>query len=218
MPETCPAKLCFAVFFLSCLILLNSGLWCEAHKVNMFASAEGNVISGSVYFTTGGNPKNAVIFVQDKDGTLIREITADEQGQFTFTAEARQDYVFVLELADGHRTSFTVKAEELSETLPSSESEAPSETHEQRISAETAQQASPGAAESAPANPNNSQLSAEELEKIVDKAVARQVRPLREQLDHYEAKIRLHDILGGIGYIIGLMGLGYFLRARKKRH
>lgn len=216
MPEKCPAKLCFATFLLSILVLLSSGLWCEAHKVKMFASAEGNVVTGYVYFTTGGKPKNAVVQVQDSAGNLIREITADEQGEFTFTAEARQDYVFVAELADGHRASFTVKADELSDTLPSSEAEISPETQEQQTS-EAAQHVSAETEKTAPASPNSPQISLEELEKIVDKAVAKQIRPLREQLDLYEAKVRLHDILGGIGYIIGLMGLGYFLRARNKK-
>ena len=149
--------------------------------------------------------------------TWIREITADEEGEFTFTAEAQQDYVFVAELADGHRASFTVKAEELSDTLPSSESETSPEPQDQQTS-ETAQQASSETEKISHASPNNQQISVEEFEKIVDKAVAKQIRPLREQLDQYEEKVRMHDILGGIGYIIGLMGLGYFLRARKKNN
>ncbi len=217
MPEKCTTKQSFAVFLLSALILLSSGLWCEAHKVKMFASAEGNVITGYVYYTTGGKPKNATVLVQDHAGNLLAEITADEQGEFTYTTEAQQDYVFVLDLADGHRASFTVKAEELSDVLPSSESKTSSEMQEQPMP-EMAQQASSETEKTSPISPTNPQISAEELEKIVDKAVAKQIRPLREQLDQYEAKVRLHDILGGIGYILGLMGLGYFLGARKKRH
>ncbi|MDY0096645.1 MAG: hypothetical protein RBT80_28430 [Candidatus Vecturithrix sp.] len=207
MPEKCTAKQSFAVFLLSALLLLSSGLWCEAHKVKMFASAEGNVITGYVYFTTGGKPKNATVLVQDHAGNLLAEITANEQGEFSYTAEAQQDYVFVLNLADGHRASFTVKAEELSTALPAPAPE-PAPASQTKRATETPKHI--------PGNSTNPQISFEEFEKIVDKAVAKQIRPLREQLDQYEAKVRLHDILGGIGYIIGLMGFGYFLRARKK--
>ena len=95
-----------------------AGTPCEAHKLKMFASAEGNVITGYVYYTTGGKPKNATVFVQDTDGNTLQEITTDEKGEFTFIAEVRRDYVFVLELPDGHRTTFTVRADELPGALP----------------------------------------------------------------------------------------------------
>ncbi|MBI5162997.1 MAG: hypothetical protein HY985_03745 [Magnetospirillum sp.] len=55
---------------------------------------------------------------------------------------------------------------------------------------------------------------APELAAAVEQAVARQVRPLREQLDAYEAKTRLHDLLGGIGIIIGVFGVFAWIRAR----
>ena len=36
--------------------------------------------------------------------------------------------------------------------------------------------------------------------------------PLREQLDQYEEKTRLHDVIGGLGYIVGLMGIAFYLK------
>lgn len=209
MPEKHSAKLYFAAFLFSCLLLVSFASWCDAHKVKMFASAEGNLITGYVYYTTGGKPKNATVLVQDHAGNLLAEITANEQGEFTYIAETQQDYVFVLDLADGHRTSFTVKAEELTTALPAPASE-PAPASQSKQATEMPEHIAD--------NSTNPKISLEELEKIVEKAVAKQIRPLREQLDQYEEKICLHDILGGIGYILGLMGLGYFLWARKKRH
>jgi len=41
---------------------------------------------------------------------------------------------------------------------------------------------------------------------------------LQEQLDRHEQKVRLRDVLGGIGYILGLAGAAfYFLGGRRKR-
>lgn len=50
----------------------------------------------------------------------------------------------------------------------------------------------------------------------LEAVVARQIRPLREQLDAYEAKTRLHDVLGGIGIIFGLFGSWAWLQSRRK--
>lgn len=183
----------------------------------MFASAEGNVITGYVYYTTGGKPKNATVLVQDTEGNSLGEVMTNEEGQFTFTAEAKRDYVFVLELSDGHRTTFTLTADELPDSLPMIGAE-------QTTSPTTARKAVAAEKNSTFTKQDdlvqeavNAQVPLEEIEKIVANAVSKQIRPLREQLEKYEEKIRLHDILGGIGYIIGLMGLWFFLGGRKKR-
>jgi nickel transport protein len=49
----------------------------------------------------------------------------------------------------------------------------------------------------------------------VERAVARQIRPLREALEAERSRARLHDILGGLGYIAGLAGLALWWRSRK---
>jgi nickel transport protein len=54
------------------------------------------------------------------------------------------------------------------------------------------------------------------VESAIERAVARQIRPLREQLVAAEDRIRLQDILGGIGYIIGLTGLALWWRSRRR--
>jgi nickel transport protein len=54
------------------------------------------------------------------------------------------------------------------------------------------------------------------LEAAIERAVARQIRPLREQLIAAEDRIRLQDILGGIGFIMGLTGLALWLTSRRR--
>ena len=200
-----------------CMFLLLIPASVFAHKVKIFASAEGNVISGYVYYTGGGKPKQALILVQDQHGNGLGELKTDGNGEFSFSAETRRDHIFILELADGHRASFTVKAEELPASLAEAESAEPqlqfaNDTVERQKNVLPVSDVNSSVLEQ-----KAFQLSAEELEAYLDMAIAKQLRPLREQLDRYEEKVRLHDILGGIGYIVGLMGLGYFLSARKTR-
>ena len=208
----------YIVGLLCFLFLVLYGNICEAHKIKMFASAEGEIITGYVYYTTGGKSKNVTVLVQDIVGNPLGEITTNEEGEFTFTADAKRDYVFVLELSDGHRTSFTVTADELPDSLPSVSAELCVVPQEEQ-NAVKEELMTLATQETAPVKEEiQSHVPLEEIENIVNKAVSKQIRPLREQLEGYEEKIRLHDILGGIGYIIGLMGLGYFLGARRKRH
>ncbi len=200
-----------------CLFLLLVPASASAHKVKIFASAEGKVISGYVYYTGGGKPKQALVLVQDQHGNEIGEVNTDKNGTFSFSADFRQDHIFILELADGHRASFTVKADELPESLILAAVAAP-QTQADAAAAD-AQEENPPATEmdSSAQEQTTLQISAEEFEALIDKTVSKHIRPLREQLDRYEEKVRLHDILGGIGYIVGLMGLGYFLSSRKTR-
>jgi nickel transport protein len=50
-------------------------------------------------------------------------------------------------------------------------------------------------------------------------ALTQQVVRLREDLNEYEQRLRFRDVLGGIGYIVGVSGVAfYFLGARRNRH
>lgn len=68
-----------------------------------------------------------------------------------------------------------------------------------------------------PATPAPLSTPASVSDAALEQAIARQIRPLREQIDAYEEKIRLHDILGGLGIIAGLAGVAFGLSERRKR-
>ena len=51
----------------------------------------------------------------------------------------------------------------------------------------------------------------------VEAAIARQVVPLRRELRDHDERIRLRDLLGGIGYILGLAGAVLWWRSRSGR-
>jgi nickel transport protein len=51
----------------------------------------------------------------------------------------------------------------------------------------------------------------------IERAVARQVRPLREALAQAQGRAQLRDILGGVGYILGIAGIGIWWSARQRR-
>jgi len=60
-----------------------------------------------------------------------------------------------------------------------------------------------------------SQPVSTDVERVVADAVAREIGPLRKQLYRWEQRVRLRDILGGVGYIFGLAGLALYLKSRK---
>jgi len=171
-----------------------------AHKLKVFASAEGRTISGYVYFPGGGRGKGLQVNFLSMDGAPLGKSTSDENGQFTYTATAAVDHRIVVDSNDGHVGEFVVRAAELDTALPAEAPPAPAATPPTPTAAEP---------------PAAAALPAANLEALVDAAVARHVRPLREQLEGYEEKVRMHDILGGIGYILGLLGLAVWFMNRR---
>jgi len=55
------------------------------------------------------------------------------------------------------------------------------------------------------------------LTAAIERAVERQVRPLRSELAAAQARARLQDVLGGVGYILGFAGLALWWRGRDSR-
>jgi nickel transport protein len=183
-------------------VLLLMAAPAQAHKLKVFAAAVGPRIEGRAYFVGGGAAVGVRIRVEDPGGREIAAITADGEGRFQFTATARVDHVIVADAGDGHRSRLTLPAGDLPASLP-----APAE--------EIAAAAAEPEPETAP--PPRLAVAPAQLQDLVGEAVARQILPLRRQLDAHQDQVRLRDIVGGIGYIVGLAGLALWLAARRVR-
>ena len=188
------------------LILLLMALFAapaQAHRLHLWAAvAEGHTINGRAYFSGGGGARHLTVRILDGEGRLLAEVRTDDKGDFTFAAQVRCDHQFVAASPDGHRDSFTIPAAQLPDDLPSLPNTTP------HVEAPAA----PADAEDTAATSNEVKL-----QRLIDSAVARHTMPLRRQLQAYEDKVRLHDILGGIGYIVGLTGIGFYLLGRRRR-
>lgn len=189
------ARLLMAVAAI-CLMLTGQA---DAHRLSLFASATGPEISGQAYFKGGTPARDVAIHITGPDGQALGETTTDAEGRFGFTASRRVDHLFTAEIADGHQAVFTVTAAELPESLPGPVGTA----HPKMMDGK----APPPAPEPVPAT---------EISRQVEDAVARQLRPLREQINALEDQTRLRDVIGGVGYIVGLAGLVAWLGARRK--
>lgn len=178
----------------------------HAHKLKVFATAVGERIEGTVYFVGGGPARGARILVESTDGKPIEVLTADDAGAFAIMAKVRTDHVIVTDSADGHSARTTIPASLLPASLPLPAS----------VPATTATD-SPGSTAPAPTLDGREGRTGDPtaMEASIAQAVAQQVAPLREQLSAYEDQVRLRDVLGGLGYILGLAGLLAWMRARR---
>lgn len=161
-----------------------------AHRLKVFATVVGGTVEGRAYFVGGAAAGDVPVALRGSGGEVLAQGRTDDDGRFALDVAARDDLVVVVDALDGHVARFTIAASRLPDTL--------------RSAPVAEGQAAPAAAAVAP-------------EAGVEAAIARQIAPLAERIDAFEASLRLRDVLGGIGYIVGVFGLLAFLKAQRAR-
>jgi len=175
----------------------------RAHKVNVFAHVEGDTVITESYFNDGRKCRDSTIEVFDKHGHKLAEGKTDAEGRFSFQPTVRTDLVIRLTASMGHLAEYTVPASDLPEKLP----------------------AGPDAAaeslEGAPVDHGHSRAHEDEhatdIENVVERVVARQLAPIRRELEESRLRRRFSDVVGGIGYIVGVMGVIFYFLGRRRR-
>jgi nickel transport protein len=172
-----------------------------AHKLYVFALVKGTTIAGRAYFPGDVPAANADVIVRDPAGKVLGRSKTDEKGEFTYTPRERVDHNLSAETLDGHEGRYTVHAPELPGGLPG----------DSPTSAGGAQAGSPAMSRSdAPDVP-----AANVSEQLAE--LTRQIGELRRQVFDADERLRFRDILGGIGFILGLAGVAYYMKARGKK-
>lgn len=185
------------------LFFLSAAVWAapaSAHKVSVFAWVEGDTVQTQSKFSGGRYVNGGLIEVYGPTGDKLLEGRTDDQGRFGFTVPQRSDLRVVLSAGSGHANHWIVRAAEL-EAEPAANRPPPSPP------------AMP-AATGAPTDPTESPcLDPSALEALIRTQLEKELAPLRAEVA--EQAWGLRDILSGIGYILGLMGLASYLRYRK---
>ncbi len=186
------------------------GAWnARAHKVHIFAAGNGDAISGYAYFSGGERARNCPIRVYDSSGRKVTEVRTNARGEFRIPVHFRCAYRLNLDTGDGHTAHATVPADELDPALPS-----PAGAAKSAPARSTARSAKSSADSANAAPPLPAPDTARDLSRILDRVIARRLYPIEERLDRYQEKVWLHDILGGIGWIVGCAGAWVLLRNR----
>jgi len=188
------------------LLLLTAGA-ALTHRVNVFAWVEGNTVFVECKYPDGTKVHDGVIRVLDSVGKELLNGKTNDKGEFSFKLPKQDDLTVVLEAGMGHRGDWPLSKQDLAPAgdAPKPEPAAPSQP------APKTEAPSQAANEPAPATASPSPPGIDQaIEKALDKKLAPVMRMLAEM---HEPKVRLTDVLGGIGYIVGLVGVAaYFKR------
>jgi nickel transport protein len=210
--------LAFCLLSTVCCLLFASFVY--AHKVNIYAYAEDGMVHSESYFVDGTKCKNSVLEVFDvRNGTKLLEGKTDEEGKFSFKIPKATSLRLVLHASMGHQAEFTLAEDEVRDVMgvkqppkspsvkvPSkSEDSAPMKT-QKKETAEISVSELKGISES-------------DIEVIVESAVDKKLQPVMRilvKLQESSGKPSFTEIIGGIGYIIGILGIVAYFKAKRR--
>lgn len=192
----------------------------QAHKVNVFAVAENGVVTGEGYFSGGAKAQNSTVEIRSALGDMVAQGMTGTDGTFrvALPSGAQAPLTVVLKAGEGHQSTFTLKAEDLGQSNPP---QAPAETGMDTappVASAGAEAATPGKAPGVPVSTALPAMDEARLTMLMDAAVAKAVTPLRLELAKLAERdqgAQLQGIIGGLGWIIGLVGIAaWFKRPR----
>lgn len=198
-----------------------------AHRVVIFAWIEGDTVFTESQFPDGRKIADAQIKVFDMNKTLLLEGKTSESGEFSFKIPKIAPLHIVLEAGMGHQGEWDLSEAEIIQALGPGQ-DPPEENEPGQASPPIGPQADESGAESLPVpsrNPKDPGASPTELqlEKIIDAALDKKLDEKLQPILRSLARIQepgptVHDIMGGIGYIFGLMGVAAYFLSRKRNN
>lgn len=186
-------------------VVLFLALWCAplpalAHKVIAGVFPSGTQIEGEIGFSNGDMASHTRVYVTGPDGEELGDVLTDDDGFFVFTPTQPVAHKFFANLGAGHVAEVTMSAEDVAKILGQPASGASD---------------APATPDHPPAKATSAPMS-DEMRQAIAEAVRDEIRPLRREIAAYREHNDFQTILGGIGYIVGLFGLGFYLAARRK--
>ncbi len=165
-----------------------------AHKLKVFATIEGEAVTGYAFFIGGGRARGAKWNAVEGDDTPLGEGRTDAEGRFILVPPqpVTADIRVTIDTEEGHIASATLPV-----------------TRFGGVAAEPSEAETPTVAkkEAAPAS--------EETALLVEAAVQRQVEPLLERIEAMDSRLRYTDMMSGLFLIAGLAGMVLWALGRK---
>jgi len=183
----------------------------QAHKIRIFAWEESGTIKTETKFGSGRSGINAVVTVTNRENNeVLLSGKTDDKGAFSFpipeTAKAnRYNLNIVVNSGDGHKGSWFLDAADYLGTGPDTTPPAP-------LSPDT-----PKISDNQQPSSSTYVINDQQLSRLIESALEKKLAPIKRSLaEQQEKKPTFQDILGGIGYILGLAGIAAYFKSKTK--
>jgi len=201
-------------FFLGLIVMLVIGAFtgnAHAHRVTVFAWVDGHTVHTQSRFSGGKAVKNGRITVYDSQGKILLTGNTDSAGEFDFNLPGTTGIRIVLDAGMGHGNEWVISTEDV-DSAQGKVSEP-----EQKKTSLPPDSKTVSTKVSKPIPSTSSGLTRDEIKAIVEDSIDNKLKPMMNLLTELkDDKPSFSDILSGIGYILGLVGLGTYIHYRKK--
>ena len=209
----------FRLWCMALSLVFAGASFASAHRVNIFAFVDGDAVQVECGFNRSQKVKQGTVEVFDATtGARLLQGTTDDNGVFRFpvTAELREaghDLNIRIIAGEGHQNDGPGPAAGWAPPGPPEPGLVPAGKAPPPPAPLSAGRAAPSAA--APVAAFSGGAPPAEIERIVDAALDAKLSPIKRMLaEQTEAGPNLRDIIGGIGWIFGLIGVAAYFRRR----
>jgi len=185
-----------------------------AHRVNVFAYVEGGEVVVECSFSKSKRVMHGLIEVQDAaSGQTLLHGTTDADGLFRFPVpeqakKSGSGLRILLQAGEGHQNEWTVDAAEFSEAS------APADPPPSGPQLDAAADPVSGGNDAAS---RTSGLTRSDVEDVVAAVLDAKLAPIqRELLEQSQKGPGVQEIVGGIGWIFGLIGVAAYFKSRPR--
>ena len=191
----------YLILIFTFLIIIMMDVSVFAHKVNIFAYVEEDKVYTESYFNDGKKCIDSKIEVFDNQGNKLLEGLTDKEGEFSFEVPSEDgDLKIVLTVSMGHRAEYSISADEIMGSVGLIKEE-----NEEPVSI---------------VSPETSLVDLKEIQSIIEDTLDEKLKPIIREMKEIkksqEDKISPTEIIGGIGYIIGIFGIIAYFLSRKR--
>jgi nickel transport protein len=208
-----------------------------AHKVNVFAYVEGDRVLVEGYFSKDSKAQDCDVFVFDEQGKKLNQGKTDGKGVYSFRLADLPAFTgslkIVLEAGMGHKAEYTLDAGETPAVVKtdaqpqeqvkdtnSQDRGKDAQPQDQAKDTKPEQAVATSTVPSVSGNVINQAALTAALETLLDQKLAPVTRALGKQekllLEEKFGGPRMTDIIGGIGWIVGMVGLAAFFWGRNR--
>lgn len=212
------------------LLLALCLLWpatAQAHKVSVFAYVDGPNIVVDAFYSKSNKVSQGKITVQNAaTGEEYLRATTNDAGALIFPVPdkalaAKADLRVLLVAGEGHQNDVLVSASEFAGLKPAAPKAATTTAAPAKAAAKTARPA--GTSDATAAAPASAAPIIDEaaltriVTQAVEQAVDSRMAPVKRLLlESAQKGPGPTEIVGGIGYIVGLFGIAAFVASRRK--
>ena len=203
---------------IACLVL--AILWfflfpgsASAHKVMIFAWVDGDMIHTLSKFSGGKRVKSGQVLVYDSKDVLLLEGKTDKNGMSSFKIPKKEALKIVLKASMGHMAVWEIP----SGKIAGSEKAADTTANDLHAPLKTSSGVAGIKTQGKVSDSAIAGLERREIEEIIDASLDKKLGIITEMLaDSMNCGPGITEIMGGIGYIFGLVGVALYFANRKR--